>query len=216
MTIGSRISSTAPGDLTIATDLGVPRSTAQGWLGAARRAVVSLDVAHLAELELRQEILKLRRRVEKLAALLRLALALLYTSGFRLSGQRLPDGHAKQRILRVVDRAHEYIPLRAALRFLRMSPCRFHAWRRRQTACALGDQLSCPRTSPHRLTSSEVQAPSAGLRGAEVLELDDRSLVASSEIPVAPPSRARERRDHPPAGRSTFTNTITCSSFSKT
>ena len=146
------------GDLTIATDLGVPRSTARGWLGAAPTVVVSLEVADLTEPELRQEILKLRRRVEKLAALLRLALALLHTSGFRLSGERLPDGHAKLRILRAVDRARECIPLRAVLRFLRVSPSRFQAWRRRQTACALDDQSSCPRTSPHRLTRAEVQA----------------------------------------------------------
>jgi hypothetical protein len=146
------------GDLTIATDLGVPRSTARGWLGAAPTVVVSLDVADLTEPELRQEILKLRQRVEKLAALLRLALALLQTSGFRLSGARLPDGEAKLRILRAVDRAGECIPLRAVLRFLHLSPGRFQAWRRRQTACALDDQSSCPRTSPHRLTPSEVHA----------------------------------------------------------
>jgi hypothetical protein len=146
------------GDVSLATDLGVPRSTARGWLGAAPRAVVSLDVAHLTELELWQENLKLRQRVEKLAALLRLALALLHTSRFKLSEERLPDGHAKLRILRAVDRAREDIPLRGVLRFLGMSPSRFHAWRRRQTACALDDQSSCPRTSPHRLTPSEVQA----------------------------------------------------------
>ena len=52
------------GDVTIATDLGVPRSTARGWLGAAPPVVVSLDVAALTEPELRQEVLKLRRRVQ--------------------------------------------------------------------------------------------------------------------------------------------------------
>src|SRR6266852_386866 len=62
------------GDVTVATDLGVPRSTARGWLDAAPTVVVCLDVADLTEPELRQEILKLRRRVQKLAALLRLAL----------------------------------------------------------------------------------------------------------------------------------------------
>ena len=41
------------GDLTIATDVGVPRSTARGWLRTAPTAVVSLDVANLTELELR-------------------------------------------------------------------------------------------------------------------------------------------------------------------
>jgi transposase InsO family protein len=146
------------GDLTMATDLGVPRSTARGWRGAAPTVVVSLEGADLTEPELRQEILKLRRRVEKLAALLRLALALLHTSGFRLSGERLPDGQAKLRILRAVDRAREWIPLRAVLQFMRLSPSRFRAWRRRQHACALNDRASCPRMSPHRLTPSEVQA----------------------------------------------------------
>jgi putative transposase len=126
--------------------------------GAAPTVVVCLDVADLTEPELRQEVLKLRRRVQKLAALLRLALALLRTSGFSLTGERLPDGRAKMRILRAADRAHKYLPLRAVLRFLRVSPSRFHAWRRRQSACALDDQSSCPRTSPYRLTPPEVRA----------------------------------------------------------
>ena len=115
------------GDVTVATDLGVPRSTARGWLGAAPTIVVSLDVTDLTEPELREEVLKLRRRIQKLAALLRLALALLRTSGFTLTGERLPDGRAKMRILRAVDRAHEYVPLRTVLRFLHVSPSRFHA-----------------------------------------------------------------------------------------
>ncbi len=63
-------------DVTIATDLGVPRSTARGWLRTAPEVVVSLDVTHLSEPELQHEILQLRRRVEKLAVLLQLVLAL--------------------------------------------------------------------------------------------------------------------------------------------
>ena len=63
------------GDPTIATDLGVPQSTARGWLRTAPTVVIGLDVADLTEHELRHEVLKLRRRVEKLAALLRLALS---------------------------------------------------------------------------------------------------------------------------------------------
>ena len=63
------------GDVAIATDLGVPRSTARGWLGKAPKIVVTLDVTDLKTSELRQEILELRRRVKRLTALLRLALA---------------------------------------------------------------------------------------------------------------------------------------------
>ena len=106
------------GDLAIAVDLGVPRSTARGWLRAALTVVMSLDVANRAEPELREEILKLQQRVEKLAALLRLALALLQASGFKLSAARLPAGEHKLRILRAVDQARACIPLRAVLRFL--------------------------------------------------------------------------------------------------
>src|SRR3979411_1069117 len=61
-------------------------------------------------------------------------------------------------ILHAVDRAREYLPLRAVLRFLQLSPSRFHAWRRGQHACALEDQSSCPRISPSRLTLTEVRA----------------------------------------------------------
>jgi hypothetical protein len=146
------------GDVTVATDLGVPRSTARGWLGEMPTVVVCLDVTELTEPELRQEVVKLRRRVRKLMALLRLVLVLLQTSGFRLGVGRLPDGRDKLRILRAVDRARKHVPLRALLRFLRVSPSRFHAWSRRQPACVLEDQSSCPRVSPSRLTPSEVRA----------------------------------------------------------
>ena len=97
--------------------------------------VVSLDAADLTEPELRQEILKLRRRVEKLAALLRLALALLHTSGFKFSGERVPNGDDKRRILRAVDQARGCMPVRAVLRLLGVSASRLQAWRHRQHAC---------------------------------------------------------------------------------
>jgi hypothetical protein len=93
------------GDVTLATDLGVPRSTARGWLGTAPKVVVSLDVTDLRASELQQEALELQRRVKKLTALLRLALALRRSSGFTLTHERLPDRRAKIRILRAVDRA---------------------------------------------------------------------------------------------------------------
>jgi hypothetical protein len=146
------------GDVTIATDLAIPRSTARGWLAKAPNVVVSLDVTNLDASDLQQEVLVLRRRVKKLSALLRLALALLRTSGFALTHERLPDGRAKIRILRAVGRAPAFVPLRSLLRFLELSPSRFHAWRRLQHACALDDRSSCPHTSPHRLTPAEIRA----------------------------------------------------------
>ena len=131
------------GDLTIAADLGVPRSTARGWLRAAPTVVVSLDVADLTELELRPEILKLRRRVQKLAALLRLALVLLRVSGFTLAGERLPEGPDNLRVLHAIDQARACIALRTLLRLLRLSPSRFHAWRRRHRVCTRRSVVVC-------------------------------------------------------------------------
>jgi hypothetical protein len=83
------------GDVTIATDLGVPRSTVRGWLGKAPKAVISLDVTNSKTSELQQQVLELRRRVKKLTALLSLILAMLRGSGFTLAHERLPDGRAK-------------------------------------------------------------------------------------------------------------------------
>jgi putative transposase len=143
--------------------------------------VVSLEGDNLTEQELGQEILKLRRRVEKLAALLRLAMALLRASGFSLSTERLPEGEAKLRILSAIDRARDWIPLRAVLRLLQLSPTRFHSWRRRQTACALADQSSCPRMSPHQLTLYEVQAIGAMVTSPEYRHVPTGTLAVLAQ-----------------------------------
>jgi hypothetical protein len=79
---------------------------------------VSLDVTDLRAAELQQEVLELRRRVKKLTARIRLVLALLRSAGFTFTHERLPDctpdNRVKIRILRAVDRAREFVPLRAA------------------------------------------------------------------------------------------------------
>ena len=137
------------GDVTVATDLGVPRSTARGWLGAPPTVVVGLDMADLTAPELRQEILKLRCRVHTLRALLRLTLALLRTSGFRLTGARLPDGRAKTRILRAVDRVRAYLPL-PAVPFAKIGPPLF--WPARGGSRAGEGQMSWTAAEPSACT----------------------------------------------------------------
>lgn len=91
------------GELRLATGRGVPRSTARGWLGGSSSAVVSLNEAERTEAELRQEILTLQRRVTKLAALLRLALALGPRGQRRFTRERLLDGPDKARLLRAIE-----------------------------------------------------------------------------------------------------------------
>ena len=60
-------------DMRFALQHGVPRSTARGWLAAAAVEVVSTDVLNMDEAHLQQKVIRLRTRVQKLIALLRIA-----------------------------------------------------------------------------------------------------------------------------------------------
>ena len=88
------------GNIQLALDLGVPRSTARGWLRAEPRPAISTEPLDRGIDELRAELLALRQRVAKLRALLRLVVAILHASGFSLRTSRLPDGMKKRAVLR--------------------------------------------------------------------------------------------------------------------
>ena len=144
------------GDLTLATDIGVPRSTAAGWLRGSSQATISLDVLSMDGQDLRAEVLRLRRRVEKLRALARILVATIRAFGVDLCRHRIPDGASKSILLRAIERGQKALNLRRALALIGLSPSRFHAWKRAAQGCELDDHSSCPKTSPHRLGSEEV------------------------------------------------------------
>jgi hypothetical protein len=83
------------GDLTVATKLGVPQSTAAGWLLGTTQDVITLDVLDLKETQLQAEVLKLRRRIRVVGAVVSLLLAVLRVSEFRLEAKPLPPGPAR-------------------------------------------------------------------------------------------------------------------------
>ncbi len=143
-------------DIGHATRRGVPRSTARGWLTPARAEVVTVDIVDMARVNLQQDVLALRKRVEWLSALLRLVVVLLRVSGFSLACARLTDGTTKVSLLRAIDRSRSVLPLRVVLRVLRLSQSRYHSWKR-QDACGLDDISSCPRSSPQQLTRADVE-----------------------------------------------------------
>jgi len=103
-----------------------------------------------------QEVLALRNRVERLVALLRLLVVLTRVSGFSLACARFPDAAVKVSLLRAIERSCSVFPLRVALRVLRLSPSRYHSWRREEE-CDLDDMPACPRSSPQQLTRAEVE-----------------------------------------------------------
>ena len=133
------------GDPNLVAEFGVPRSTVQGWLRGEYRPVVAADVLDMYEVRLQAEVLKLRHRVRMLGAIVRLLMALFRALDVRLEQNRLPDGAAKTRLLRAIERAQGALSLRAVLRILGLSPSRYHRWRRAERVCELDDQPSYPR-----------------------------------------------------------------------
>jgi len=142
------------GDLQLALDKRVPRSTATSWLRTPSSEVVTLDLVEMSEAELRRGVAALRRRNERLAAVLRLLIVMLKVAGVSLVRSRIVEGSNKDLLLRAVERSRRHLSLRAALPILRLSSSRYHAWRRDGT-CGPVDVSSCPRTSPQQLTVEE-------------------------------------------------------------
>ena len=132
------------GDLAIVAPLGVPRSTAIGWLKGDDQPVITDRILEMEATQLQAEILTLRARIQKLSAIIRLLLVLIRVLGIGLDKTRLPEGAAKARLLRAIDRARESLSLKGALKVLGLSPSRYHQWRQIEPHCGLEDQLSCP------------------------------------------------------------------------
>ena len=143
------------GDIEQVIQRGVPRSTTRGWIKATPADVVTLDVLDMDRLPLQQEVLKLQRRLDRLVALLRLLIVVLKVSNVSLANMRFPEGTEKRMLLRAIERSCSVIPLHIVLCILRLSPSRYHAWKR-EDECGLDDLSSCPRLSAQQLTPTEV------------------------------------------------------------
>ena len=117
-------------DLNIAISAGVPRSTAAGWLSEPRRTIVTVDALSMEEQNLQAEVLRLRRRVQKLRSVVRILIAVLRTFDIDLGRRRLPDGESKSLLLCAIERAQTALKLRAELAILGLSSSRIHAWKR--------------------------------------------------------------------------------------
>ena len=143
-------------DIKCVVQMGVPPSTARGWLTSTTAEVITSDVLDMKLISLQREVLQLRARVRKLTALLRVLFAVMRVCGCSLNHIRLSDGKDKKSLLRSIDRARGVYSLRSLLRSIRLSASRYHNWRKEQ--CELDDMPSCPRHLPHQLMDSEIDA----------------------------------------------------------
>jgi transposase InsO family protein len=136
--------------------LHVPRSTISSWKRRGQRSVITLEAFEQDRAQLLASIERFEARTRILAATVRLLLALLRASGFRLAGERLPEGDTKASILRAVASAEPALPMRLVLRIIGLPASRYHAWKRVAVVCGLDDRSPCPRTVPGQLTAAEV------------------------------------------------------------
>ena len=112
------------GNIKLATQLGVPRSPAHDWLTSNQVEFVTINAFDMDILSLQKEVLVLRRRIKWIVALFRLLVVVMKVSGCALDHSRLPDGLKKTRLLRAIELSLSVLPLRVALRLLRLSPSR--------------------------------------------------------------------------------------------
>ncbi len=128
------------GDSSHAKRIGVPRSTASGWIKRDKKTVVSIK-SHDHDIEkLECEVVRLLSQVAKLRAIVRLLFVVLKLSGFTWERFRVPNGANKLQILNSIGSAATVIPLRAILAFLRLSHSRYHAWNQADT-CGLNKRI---------------------------------------------------------------------------
>ena len=143
------------GDITVATTLGIPRSTAAGWLRQTRASdVVTAPGAEGLD-DLRRRLAVLEGRVQQLAAILRIVFTLFRILHVDLARVRIA-GEEKRKLLGVIERTKGALGLRRVLRLFGLSPSRFHAWRQETMICAFDGEATCARSSPQRLTPKEV------------------------------------------------------------
>jgi transposase InsO family protein len=162
-------------------ELHIPRSTSAGWLRGEFRPALGADSFSRTEVELYAENAKLKRRVLVLGTVVRLLLVLVRISGCRLTGDRLPDGKAKTEVLTAITAGQKALPLKSVLRILGLSPSRYHAWRRLESACQLADRPSCPKMHPGQLTAQETATVKEMVTSADYRHMPTSTLAVYAQ-----------------------------------
>ena len=160
--------------------LEIPRTTVSHWLRSPPPTPIGVEMLDQEKAALLDENARLRAQLERLRALVRLLVATLRALGATLTETRLPEGQAKERILRAIDRSKGALPLKRALAVLGLTPGRYRAWKRRASTCSLDDLPSCPRSKPTQLTPAEQTSMREMVHADEYLHLSTArlSLVA--------------------------------------
>ncbi len=140
------------GDTAHALRIGVPRSTANGWLHPRERPVISLtQFGHHVE-ALETEVAKLQAQAAKLRHIVRLLFLILKFSGFSFENCRIPSSSDKSKLIMQIKKAANVIPLGCVLNVIGLSRSRFFAVTGRVVVAEpVSFRPSCYRSSTHLL-----------------------------------------------------------------
>jgi len=168
-------------DLSLAERYGVPLATARSWLRRGVRPVVTCAEFDEDTEQMAVKVARLERRIEVLVALVRLLTVLVRVAGAKLNAKRLPKGDEKLAVTSAVEKAVRAIPLRLALRALGLSSARYHAWQRAESVCELGDESSCPKSHPGRLTVEELSEMRDMMTSGDFRHMSIRALALHAQ-----------------------------------
>jgi len=96
------------GNIDVAIQRGVPRSTARCWLAKTVTNVITVDDLDVSNTGQQREVLSLRRSNARFIALLRVIIIVMKVARFTLAQIRLSEEAPKRRVLYAIEhsRAH--------------------------------------------------------------------------------------------------------------
>lgn len=180
-------------------ELEILRSTAVSWIRRRVTAVVTFEDGSPSVSPHWGQVAELEHRASVRTGVLRLVLALLRVSDFKLALSRIVSTDAQQQLLGAVERAGSVIPLAAAPHVLGLATARYREWIGRQHSCTLDDHFSCQRSGPQRLTCNEVEAVGENVQSKDHRCLSVRTLALHA-CHAAKADRILRQRMQPPVG----------------
>jgi transposase InsO family protein len=138
--------------------LNIPRSSAMTWIREGVRDVVTNADLDIDRFELLQKVAALEAAARAQTAKGELVKFTFRVFGLQIQYQRLPNADTKRFVLDQIKKAAELLPLTECLEAIGLSTARYYNWMKRQVRCLLPAQSSCPKLSPTKLTTVEINA----------------------------------------------------------
>ena len=149
--------------------------------------MISHEIFDTDNIQLITELQILREENKKLKAESELQKTTFCIFGLQIQYQRLPTASAKENLIDAISKAQSVLKLKQCLAVIGLSVQRYASWIKRQKNCALEDQKSCPKLSPHQLKSNEIEAMEKMVKSKNYfhIPISSLSVMAKREKIVA-------------------------------